>query len=215
MSYKSQKETVNGLFMMDVTMQKKPFKVITIFLGILFIGSMLWADQAFAQMESIRITGNQYPEIDTFFNINLIVEGTSRSSGGLFDIQGTIYEKDNPNWKMNEFVKDVYSGTNTVKIDMMEGYNPYKVGVPYIIEIQHVAIISKFEFTPVEKSADAPIIQNPYQNIEKIIAENEELKQELEKKDQVIMEQIRVIQNLASMIKKTVFDPILNYFSLV
>jgi len=29
------------------------------------------------------------------------------------------------------------------------------------------------------------------------------------------MEQIRVIQNLASMIKKTVFDPILNYFSIV
>ncbi len=83
----------------------------------LFIGSMLWTDQAFAQMESIRITGNQYPEIDTFFNINIIVEGISRSSGGLFDIQGTIYEKDNPNWHMNEFVKDVYSGTNTVKID--------------------------------------------------------------------------------------------------
>jgi len=181
----------------------------------LFIGSMLWTDQAFAQMESIRITGNQYPEIDTFFNINIIVEGISRSSGGLFDIQGTIYEKDNPNWHMNEFVKDVYSGTNTVKIDMMNGYNPYKLGVPYIIEIQHVQIISKFEFTPVEKSADAPIIQNPYQNIQEIIAENEELKQELEKKDQVIMEQIRVIQNLASMIKKTVFDPILSYFSLV
>jgi len=113
---------------------------------------------AFAQMESIRITGIQYPEIDTFFNIKIIVEGTSRSSGGLFDIHGTIYEKDNPNWVVAQFVKDLYSGTNTVTIDMKKGDKPYKVDVPYIIEIQHVQIISKFEFTPVEKSSDAPVI---------------------------------------------------------
>jgi len=196
-------------------MIKNSYVFFILVLVTLFLSSTLLQNSAFAQMELIRITGNQYPEIDTFFNINVIVEGTSRSSGGLFDIQGTIYEKDKPSWKMNELVKDVYSGTNTVKIDLREGYNPYKVGVSYIIEIQHVQIISKFEFTPVEKSADAPIIQNPYQEIEEIIAENKELKQELVKKDQIIMEQIRVIQNLASMIKKTVFDPILNYFSIV
>jgi len=196
-------------------MIKNSYVFFILVLVTLFLSSTLLQNSAFAQMESIRITGNQYPEIDTFFNINVIVEGTSRSSGGLFDIQGTIYEKDKPSWKMNELVKDVYSGTNTVKIDLREGYNQYKVGVSYIIEIQHVQIISKFEFTPVEKSADAPIIQNPYQEIEEIIAENKELKQELVKKDQIIMEQIRVIQNLASMIKKTVFDPILNYFSIV
>ena len=196
-------------------MIKNSYVFFILVLVTLFLSSTLLQNSAFAQMELIRITGNQYPEIDTFFNINVIVEGTSRSSGGLFDIQGTIYEKDKPSWKMNELVKDVYSGTNTVKIDLREGYNPYKVGVSYIIEIQHVQIISKFEFTPVEKSADAPIIQNPYQEIEEIIAENKELKQELVKKDQIIMEQIRVIQNLASMVKKTVFDPILNYFSIV
>ena len=196
-------------------MIKNSYVFFILVLVTLFLSSTLLQNSAFAQMELIRITGNQYPEIDTFFNINVIVEGTSRSSGGLFDIQGTIYEKDKPSWKMNELVKDVYSGTNTITIDLREGYNPYKVGVSYIIEIQHVQIISKFEFTPVEKSADAPIIQNPYQEIEEIIAENKELKQELVKKDQIIMEQIRVIQNLASMIKKTVFDPILNYFSIV
>jgi hypothetical protein len=190
-------------------------KIIVIFLGLLFFGTMSWSDQAFAQMESIRITGNQYPEIDTFFNIRVFVEGISRSSGGLFDIHGTIYEKDNPNWVVAQFVKDVYSGTNTVTIDMKKGDKPYKLGVPYIIEIQHVQIISKFEFTPVEKSSDAPVGKNMYQEIEELIDENKKLKEDLEKKDLIIMEQIKVIQNLAAMIKKTIFEPILNYFSIV
>jgi len=170
---------------------------------------------AFAQMESIRITGIQYPEIDTFFNIKVFVEGISRSSGGLFDIHGTIYEKDNPNWIVAQFVKDVYSGTNTVTIDMKKGDKPYKLGVPYIVEIQHVQIISKFEFTPVEKSFDAPVGKNMYQEIEELIGENKKLKEDLEKKDLIIMEQIKVIQNLAAMMKKTIFEPILNYFSIV
>ena len=170
---------------------------------------------AFAQMESIRITGIQYPEIDTFFNIKVFVEGISRSSGGLFDIHGTIYEKDNPNWIVAQFVKDVYSGTNTVTIDMKKGDKPYKLGVPYIIEIQHVQIISKFEFTPVEKSSDAPVGKSLYQEIEELIDENKKLKEDLEKKDLIIMEQIKVIQNLAAMMKKIIFEPILNYFSSI
>ena len=170
---------------------------------------------AFAQMESIRITGTQYPEIDTFFNIKIIVEGTSRSSGGLFDIHGTVYEKDNPKWIVAQFTKDVYSGTNTVTIDMKKGIKPYKVDVPYIIEIQHVQIISKFEFTPVENFFDAPVGKNLYQEIEELIDENKKLKEELEKKDLIIMEQIKVIQNLAAMMKKIIFEPILNYFSSI
>jgi len=190
-------------------------KMIIIFLGLLFFGAMSWSDQAFAQMESIRITGNQYPEIDSVFNIQVFVEGVSRSSGGLFDIHGTIYEKDNPKWRVAQFVKDIYTGTNILTIDMKKGDKPYKLSVPYIIEIQHVQIISKFEFTPVEKSSAVPAGKNMYQEIEELIDENKKLKEDLEKKDLVIMEQIKVIQNLAAMLKKTIFEPILNYFSIV
>jgi len=39
-----------------------------------------------------------------------------------------------------------------------------------------------------------------------------DLKEEVDKKQAVIMEQLKVISNLASLIKKTIFEPILNYF---
>ena len=183
-------------------------------LSVLLIPLLLIPIPVFAQMESIRITGNLYPEIDSAFNVKIIVQGTSRSSTGYFDVQATIYEKNNPNWLVAAFPKSIYSGTNTALIDMKQGEKPFKVNVPYILQIQHALIITTFEFTPIEKSSNAPIVKNPYQEIEDIIAENKELKEELEKKDAVIMEQVRVIQNLASMLKKTVFEPIMNYFSM-
>ena len=167
----------------------------------------------FAQMESLSITGNQYPEINSVFNVQIFVDGTSRSSGGLFDIHSIIYEKNNPNWVVAEFVKDIYGGSNNITIDMKQGDKPYKVDVPYVLEIQHARIVSTFEFTPVEKSSNAPIVKNPYQEIEDIIVENEKLKEELEKKDAIIMEQVRVIQNLASMLKKIVFDFVSSFYS--
>jgi len=45
--------------------------------------------------------------------------------------------------------------------------------------------------------------------------ENEELKKQVQDKNAIIMEQIKVIQNLASMIKNTIFEPILNYFEIL
>ncbi len=47
------------------------------------------------------------------------------------------------------------------------------------------------------------------------MTENEELKKQLEGKDAIIMEQIKVILNLTSMIKNTIFVPILNYFEIL
>jgi len=170
---------------------------------------------AFAQMESFRITGNPYPEFDSTFNVKVFVEGVSRSAGGIFDLQATIYEKDNPNWLVGAFPKSVYSGTNNVIIDMKQSDKPFKVGTPYILQMQHALMITTFEFTPIEKSSKAPIVKNPYQEIEDIIVENEKLKEEIEKKDAIIMEQVRVIQNLATMMKKIIFEPILNYFSAI
>ena len=180
----------------------------------LLIPLLLIPIPVFAQMESFRITGNPYPEIDSAFNVQIIVQGTSRSAG-YFDVQATIYEKDNPNWVVAAFPKSIYSGTNTAMIDMKQGDKPFKVNVPYILQIQHALMITTFEFTPIEKSSNAPIVKNPYQEIEDIIVENEKLKEELEKKDAIIMEQVRVIQNLASMLKKTVFEPIMSYFSIL
>jgi len=52
-------------------------------------------------------------------------------------------------------------------------------------------------------------------SIESLIEENEFLKQEIEKKDAVIMEQIKVIQDLASMLTNSNYFTTLNNFVLV
>jgi hypothetical protein len=189
-------------------------KRIVLLLSLLLIPLLLIPIPVFAQMESFRITGNPYPEIDSAFNIQIIVQGTSRSSTGYFDVQATIYEKDNPNWRVAAFPKSVYSGGNTATIDMKQGEKPFKVNVPYILKIEHALMMTTFEFTPVEKSPSAPIIANPYKEIEDMVTENKKLKEELEKKNAVIMEQVKVIQNLAYMLKKTVFESVMNYFSI-
>jgi len=51
--------------------------------------------------------------------------------------------------------------------------------------------------------------------VQSLIEENEFLKQEIEKKDAVIMEQLKVIQDLASMVRNAIFEPTSNYFSIV
>ena len=51
--------------------------------------------------------------------------------------------------------------------------------------------------------------------VQSLSEENKLLKQEIEKKDAVIMEQLRVILDLASKLTNAVFEPTLNYFSLV
>ena len=168
----------------------------------------------FAQMESVKITGNPNPEINSVFNIQVFVEGTSRSSGGQFDIHSIIYEKNNPNWVVAEFTNNIYGGSNNITIDMKQGDKPFKVNVPYVLETQHARIVSTFEFTPVEKSSSVSVVANPYKEIEDMVTENKKLKEELEKKDALIMEQVKVIQNLAYMLKKTVFESVTSYFSI-
>jgi len=49
--------------------------------------------------------------------------------------------------------------------------------------------------------------------IKSLKAENKSLRKEIEKKNAVIMEQIKVIQDLASTITNTVYEPTLSYFS--
>jgi len=59
------------------------------------------------------------------------------------------------------------------------------------------------------------IADNPEQSIESLIEENEFLKQEIEKKNAIIMEQLKVIQDLAAKITSAIFEPRLTNFSLV
>jgi hypothetical protein len=197
--------------------QKTILVIIPLILSIGIIPALSFSD-AFAQMESLRITGYQYPEINSVFNVNLNVQGTSRSSGGLFDVHYTIYQKDKPTWLMDQGVKDIYSGTNLLKIDLKAGIKSYQPNVSYILKVQHAATISTFEFIPVDKSLGVtpPTVETKpaASPLEQLMKENEELKKQIQDKDAIIMEQIKVIQNLASMIKNTIFVPILNFFEI-
>jgi len=180
--------------------------------------SYLLQNSAFAQMESLRITGYQYPEINSVFNVNLIVEGTSRASGGTFNVDIVIYPKEKPTWLTDQIVMKLYTGTNKLTLDLEAGIKPYNPNIPYILEVRHTDMVSTFEFVPVDKSSEVapPTIETPriVSPLEKLVNENKELKKQLQDKDAIIMEQIKVIQNLASMIKNTIFVPILNYFTI-
>jgi len=180
--------------------------------------SYLLQNSAFAQMESLRITGYQYPEINSVFNVNLIVEGTSRASGGTFNVDIVIYPKEKPTWLTDQIVMKLYTGTNKLTLDLKAGIKPYNPNIPYILEVRHTDMVSTFEFVPVDKSSGVapPTIETKpsVSPLEKLVNENKELKKQLQDKDAIIMEQIKVIQNLASMIKNTIFVPILNYFTI-
>jgi len=59
------------------------------------------------------------------------------------------------------------------------------------------------------------IVDTSEVSIESLLQENEFLKQEIEKKNAIIMEQLKVIQDLAARVTSAIFEPRLNYFSLV
>jgi hypothetical protein len=181
------------------------------------LSSTIFQNSAFAQMESLKITGNQYPEINSIFNVNVIVEGTSRASGAIFNMQYDIYQKDN-SMLMDHGVQKLYSGTNRLEIDLETGLQLYKPNVHYILEVQHTYIFATFEFVPVDKSSGVspPTIETKpsLSTLEQLMTENQELKNQLQDKNAIIMEQIKVIQNLASMIRNAIFEPILNYFEI-
>jgi hypothetical protein len=84
--------------------------------------------------------------------------------------------------------------------------------------VHHLDSFVTFEFVPVDKSSEIsppPIETEPSSStLEQLTKENQELKKQLEDKNAIIMEQIKVIQNLASMIRNAIFEPILNYFEV-
>ena len=290
---------------------------------IIFI-SLTTSSLAFAQMESMKITGPKYPLLNSIFTIKVTIEGTSRASYGDFSTTMYLIDKEK-GIDLDAFPLYLLSGENAVIVNLKSLVSTEKVqaGKYYIVKIQHTNIISEFEFTPIlpgeEKPKETPIEQpiqdipivtqdvinldkynsgsdgssikvisaietgrpNQYliyfeicagtkkvtvpevtvssdsesytrevatvlnpgscylvdSNVEadepttidvtfgnvvkddtqivELKAEISELKEELKKKDAVLIEQLKVIQNLASMIKKVFFDSFLNYFQLV
>lgn len=104
---------------------------------------------AFAQMESMTIEGLKHPYVNSVFNVGVDVDGVSRASGGIFRTVMTLFEKDSGE-EMLAVPDYLRSGINTIQINMIPDRNtePFKEGITYVLQIQHVNIVSQFEFTP-------------------------------------------------------------------
>jgi len=106
-------------------------------------------EDSFAQMESMTIEGLKQPYVNSVFNVNVDVDGVSRSSGGIFRTVMTLFEK-NSGQEILAVPDYLKSGINTIQINMMRDWNtePFKEGITYVLQIQHVNIVSQFEFIP-------------------------------------------------------------------
>lgn len=115
--------------------------VVIVGLGLLGVAS--------AQMESMTIEGLKHPYVNSVFNVSVDVDGVSRASGGIFRTVMTLFEKDSGQ-EILAVPDYLRSGINTIQINMMPDRNtePMKEGLTYVLQIQHVNIVSQFEFTP-------------------------------------------------------------------
>jgi len=118
-------------------------------ISLVAIGSLGLLGVAIAQMESMTIVGPSQPYVDTVFNVSVDVDGVSRASGGIFRTVMTLFEKETGNeiLAVPDFLR---SGINTIQINMIPDRNhkPLIEGITYILQIQHVYIISQHEFIP-------------------------------------------------------------------
>jgi len=103
----------------------------------------------YAQMESMTIEGLKHPYVNSVFNVNVDVDGVSRASGGIFRTVMTLFEKDSGQ-EILAVPDYLRSGINTIQINMIQDWNtdPLKEGLTYVLQIQHVNIVSQFEFIP-------------------------------------------------------------------
>lgn len=122
--------------------------VVVFLLGISYIIS---ENEVFAQMESMEINGPKNPYVDSVFNVSVDVEGVSRASHGIFRMIMTLYEK-NTGEELIAVPDYLRSGLNTIQINMIpDGYSErIKEGITYVLKIQHVNIISEYEFVPIK-----------------------------------------------------------------
>ncbi len=130
-------------------------KLILSLVFLLTISYIISQNEAFAQMESMTIEGPKHPFVNSVFNVSVDVEGVSRASHGIFRMVMTLYEKDSG--KEILAVPDyLLSGINTIQINMIPDRNNerLKEGITYVLQIQHVNIISQHEFTPIKIGND-------------------------------------------------------------
>jgi len=120
------------------------FMVISVIAGMLVMSP----EEVFGQMESMIIEGLD-PYVNSVFNVNVDVEGVSRSSHGIFRMVMTLFEKESGN-EILAVPDYLVSGVNTIQINMNPDRNqkPFIAGITYILQIQHVNIIAQHEFTP-------------------------------------------------------------------
>lgn len=121
------------------------FMVLAVMGGILLMSP----EQVFGQMESMTIEGLEQPYVNTVFNVFVDVDGVSRASGGIFRTVMTLFEKETGNeiLAVPDFLR---SGINTIQINMIPDRNhkPLIEGITYVLQIQHVNIVSQHEFIP-------------------------------------------------------------------
>ncbi len=121
------------------------------FMAFAVIGGILVMspEDAFGQMESMTIEGLKYPFVNSVFNLNIDVDGVSRASHGIFRTVITIFEKETGN-EILAVPDYLVSGINTIQINMIPDRNtkPFYQDISYVLQIQHVNIISQHEFIP-------------------------------------------------------------------
>ena len=125
-----------------------------IWLGIIAAIALVYGlseNEAFAHMESMTISGPKNPYVDSVFNVGVDVEGVSRASGGIFRMVMTLYEKDTGK-ELVAVPSYLLSGPNTIQINMIPDGKSERLseGVTYVLKIQHVNIISEYEFVPIK-----------------------------------------------------------------
>jgi len=126
-------------------------KLVLSLVFLLSISYIISQNEAFAQMESMVIEGPPNPYVDSVFNVHVDVEGVSRASHGIFRMIMTLYEKDTGE-ELIAVPDYLLSGLNTIQINMIpDGYSErMKEGLTYVLKIQHVNIISEYEFIPIK-----------------------------------------------------------------
>ena len=122
---------------------------------LLAISYIISENEVSAQMESMSIQGPKHPYVNSVFNVSVDVEGVSRASHGIFRMIMTLYEKDGGE-EILAVPDYLRSGLNTIQINMIpDGYSErLKEGITYILKIQHVNIISEYEFIPIKIGND-------------------------------------------------------------
>jgi len=111
----------------------------------------------------------------------------------------------------------IYSDIETTPYTLSKSINPLSCAREEIqvkaINPESVKIgLERLDVEP-QSQIDPPSMQlEAGESVEELKKEIGELKEQLEKKDAILMEQLKVIQQLASNLKNTIFEPISYYF---